>query len=423
MATAPRSIRSSSSHRCSLLGRLAGVAAVAGAVLCATSSAHAAGLNDPSCKPTAARPYPVVMVHGHGGNYEGMSAISNTLVQDGYCVYGRNYGKIPNGFNGHDHLSNSAGQISAFIDEVLSQTKATKVNVVGHSAGVGVLNNYMQKKGGAAKVHRAAMFGGLHHPYAHVGVANVGDATLYLPNMVAAARRVVPGISAQLVVRVALNMYASAGSPLGMIDPVLAATMQSNFTNDLFDPDYWQDLQGGQSEAPLSFIRFGQSQRGKTTNDSVPNVCYTNIVAVTDLVTGATAGFQDEAPNVDNFLVHTLSVNAHNDMLADPVALDRMVSAFNAPCTPGPAKNLAGESVGDVGSEADDAVGAFESAVVDEHMSATGERRSSPIVFNSGCSTTREAPAGAGGFFAAGLALMMTWVRRRAARNAAKSSS
>ena len=422
MTTTPCSIRSPKSHRSSLVGRIAGAAAVAGALLASASSAEAAGLNNPSCKPTAARPYPVVVVHGQAGNFDGMSGVTNALVGAGYCVYARNYGHVPGGANGQDHLSTSAGQISAFVDQVLSQTKAAKVNVVGHSAGVGVLNNYIQKKGGAAKVHRAAMFGGLHHPYAHVGVAKFADATLYLPNMIAAARRVVPGISASLVVKVALDLYSAAGSPLGMVDPALRATMQSNFTSDLFDPVYWEDLQGGHSEEPLSFIRFGQSQRSKTTNDSAPNVCYTNIVAVADLLAGATAGFQDEAPNVDNFLMLTsITTNAHNDMLGDPIALAKMLSGFAAPCTPAPKKTIGASTGGDVGespkAEDEDAKGAFESAVVDEHMNATGDRQSSPVVFDGGCSMTQKAPvSAAGGFFGLGLA-MMAWARRRVSRS------
>lgn len=395
----------------------AGAVAIAGAWLSSASTAHAARLNDPNCKPTAARPYPVVVVHGQAGNFEGMTGVTNALAGDGYCVYAKNYGHVPGGANGQDHLSTSAGQISAFVDQVLAQTKAAKVNVVGHSAGVGVLNNYIQKKGGAAKVHRAAMFGGLHHPYAHVGVARFADATLYLPNMIAAARKVVPGISASQVVKVALDLYSSAGSPLGMIDPGLRATMQSNFTSDLFDPVYWEDLQGGQSEEPYSFLRIGQSERLKTTNDSAPNVCYTNIVAVADLVTGATAGFQDEAPNVDNFLLPTsVTQNAHNDMLADPVAHAKMLSNFSAPCTTGP-KKTSGVAPDETPTADDvEATSAFESAVVDEHMSATGERQNTPITFDGGCSMSQTAPVGTTpALLGIGLA-MVTWARRRLSR-------
>jgi pimeloyl-ACP methyl ester carboxylesterase len=411
--TKARSLRSTS-----VACRLLGAAAVSGAMLASSSSAQAAGLNDPNCKPSAARPYPVVVVHGQAGNFEGMTGVTNALVGAGYCVYAKNYGYVPGGANGQDHLSTSANQIGALVDEVLSKTGAAKVNVVGHSAGVGVLDNLILKKGGAAKIHRAAMFGGLHHPYAHAGAAKVLDATLYLPNMIAVARKFVPGITAPQVVKTALDAYAAVGAPLGMVDPGLRATMESNFTADLFDPDYWQDLHGGQSEPATSFVKVGQSERTKLTNDSAPNVCYTNIVAIADLLAGATTGFQDEAPNVDNFVLLTsVTTNAHNDMLGDPVALAKMLAAFDSPCTPAPPKApgqtlSADEDVEPTAADSE-AASAFESALGEQ-----GERRTSGVVFDGGCSVTSRTTSTttlSGGL--AGLALgFLAWCRRRSSR-------
>lgn len=392
--------------------RVAGAVALAGAMLAVTSPAEAAGLNDDGCRPSPGRPYPVVVVHGQSGNFEGMGALTSALVGAGYCVYARNYGYVPGGANGQDHLATSANQIGALVDEVLAKTGAAKVNVVGHSAGVGVLDNLILKKGGAAKIHRAAMFGGLHHPYAHAGAANILDATLYLPNLIAVARKVVPGITTREIVKTALDVYAAAGAPLGMVDPALRATMESNFTSDLFDPDYWQDLHGTQSEPPGSFVKIGQSERTMATKDAAPNVCYTNIVAIADLVTGATAGFQDEAPNVDNFVLPTaLTTNAHNDMLADPVALAKMLASFEAPCTPAPPKTLSVEGAPPASSSAEDseAASAFESA-----LGAHGERRSSGVVFDGGCAMTAPSSAPAGATGLTGLALgFVAWCRRR----------
>lgn len=418
MKTSRSSAVRSSSARGSVACRLLAAAAVSAGVFATASSASAAGLNDPGCKPTAARPYPAVVVHGQAGNFEGMRAVTDTLVTAGYCVYAKNYGYVPGGANGQDHLSTSAGQIGAQIDQVLAQTGATKVDVIGHSAGTGVLDNYILKKGGAAKVHRLVSFGGLHHPYAHGGLPKTLDASIFLPNLIAVARKVVPGISAQTVVKTALGLYAAAGAPLGPVDPALVATMQSNFTSDLFDPDYWNDLHGSLSEAPGSFVNIGQSERSRLTKDAAPNVCYTNIVAVADLLTGAAAGFQDEAPNVDNFvLVTSITQNAHNDMLADPVALGKMVLGLDpAPCTPAPVKTtIAGAYDGatDQAPSAEDveAAGAFEDAL----LGRQGQRRS--IDANAGCSVTAGAPlpasASAGGLLALGLAFA-AWARRRA---------
>ena len=375
-------------------------AAVGTGALCASSSAHAAGLNDPNCATTAARPYPAIVVHGQAGNFEGLGAITGTLVQDGYCVYAKNYGYVPGGANGQDHLSTSAGQIGDLIDEVLAKTGASKVDVVGHSAGTGVLDNYILKKGGAAKVHRLVSFGGLHHPYAHAGASRFLDASLFLPNLTATARKVVPGISVQQVVTLALDTYAAAGSPLGMVDPALAATAKSNFTADLFEPDYWLDLHGALSEADGTYVTVGGGGHSRPTNDAAPNVCYTNIVAVADVVAGGAAGFQDEASNVENYLLTTtLTPNAHVDMVADPTALAKMVSGLNAPCS--------GQAVAKKASfmeAANDAKAAqaFESALSEEQSSSSG-----------GCSVSHMGSSATGAAWLSMLGGLALVVRRR----------
>jgi hypothetical protein len=84
------------------------VGLVCTALLVLTGVAHAAPSpprsNDPSCKPTAAHPYPVVLVHG------------------------------------------------MFVDQVLADTGASKVDLVGHSQG-GMMPRYWTKfDGGASKV-------------------------------------------------------------------------------------------------------------------------------------------------------------------------------------------------------------------------------------------------------------------------------
>ncbi|WP_394836568.1 hypothetical protein LVJ94_06630 [Pendulispora rubella] len=375
-------------------------AAIGAGALVTTSSGYAAGLNDPNCAPTAARPYPAIVVHGQAGNFEGMRAITDTLVQDGYCVYAKNYGYVPGGANGQDHLFTSAGQIGELIDDVLGRTGASKVDVVGHSAGTGVLNNYILKRGGAAKVHRLVSFGGLHHPYAHAGAPKFLDASVFLPNLTATARKFIPGISIQQVVTLALDTYAAAGAPLGPVDPALAATAKSNFTADLFEPDYWNDLHGSLSEADGTYITVGNGGHSRPTNDAAPNVCYTNIVAVADLVTGGSAGFQDEASNVENYLLTTtVTANAHVDMISDPVALAKMVSGLNAPCGGGAVVKKASftEAVNDAkGAEA------FESALSSEEQSSSG-----------GCSVSHVGSAATGAAWLSMIGGLALVVRRR----------
>jgi triacylglycerol esterase/lipase EstA (alpha/beta hydrolase family) len=122
------------------------------------------GANDFSCKPSAARPYPVVLSHGTLENMAyNWNALSPLLKNNGYCVFAFNYGQeagkvvglpgaIPPGGTGQ--IENSAAQLRAFVDRVRSATGAAKVDIVGHSQGGMMPRYYMRFLGGAGKVHR-----------------------------------------------------------------------------------------------------------------------------------------------------------------------------------------------------------------------------------------------------------------------------
>lgn len=102
------------------------------------ATAPSSGFNDWSCQPSAARPYPVVALHGLGGNGPGNFAyLGPKLAAAGYCVFAPTYGQatpaIPVG--GTVPVAESAGEIAAFINRVLAGTGAAKVNLVGHSEG------------------------------------------------------------------------------------------------------------------------------------------------------------------------------------------------------------------------------------------------------------------------------------------------
>jgi triacylglycerol esterase/lipase EstA (alpha/beta hydrolase family) len=123
---------------------------VALVLLLLPAAAHAApsppGANDPSCRPSAAHPYPVVLVHGTFLNQTSWLTLSPQLKAAGYCVFALDYGN-----SGTGEIRQSAAQLGAFVDQVLSETHASKVAIVGHSQGGMMPRYWMKFLGGAAK--------------------------------------------------------------------------------------------------------------------------------------------------------------------------------------------------------------------------------------------------------------------------------
>jgi triacylglycerol esterase/lipase EstA (alpha/beta hydrolase family) len=114
------------------------------------------GANNWSCKPTAAHPYPVILVHGVLATMDDdWQAASPVLANHGYCVFALNYGGTsPTAITqGTGDIAASAAQLSAFVGQVLAATGASKVDLVGHSEGGMMPRYYLSFLGGAAKVH------------------------------------------------------------------------------------------------------------------------------------------------------------------------------------------------------------------------------------------------------------------------------
>jgi triacylglycerol esterase/lipase EstA (alpha/beta hydrolase family) len=124
----------------------------------ASPTASPPGANNFACHPTAAHPRPVILVHG---TFEDMAdnwqALSPLLVDDGFCVFALNYGSYNGsgaaGVYGTGEIAQSAGQLSAFVDRVLSATGAAQVDIVGHSQGGMMPRYYLRFLNGASKVH------------------------------------------------------------------------------------------------------------------------------------------------------------------------------------------------------------------------------------------------------------------------------
>ncbi|MFE0021796.1 esterase/lipase family protein [Amycolatopsis sp. NPDC059021] len=118
------------------------------------------GANDFSCKPSAAHPRPVVMLHGLSANQTvNWNTYSPLLKNNGYCVFSLTYGKNGLGLpiyqpGGLNPMEESARQISAFTDKVLAATGASKVDILGHSEGTLMPSYYVKFLGGSSKVDK-----------------------------------------------------------------------------------------------------------------------------------------------------------------------------------------------------------------------------------------------------------------------------
>ena len=117
------------------------------------------GSNDWSCRPTAAHPNPVVLVHGLFADMtDNWQTMSPLLANNGYCVFAFTYGTTPGAsfpldqIGGLGPMEQSVVQLSAFVDQVLGATGARQVDIVGHSEGATMSDYYIEYLGGAAKV-------------------------------------------------------------------------------------------------------------------------------------------------------------------------------------------------------------------------------------------------------------------------------
>jgi triacylglycerol esterase/lipase EstA (alpha/beta hydrolase family) len=138
-----------------------------------------AGANNWSCRPSAAHPYPVVLVPATFVN-EGTNwvALSPMLADAGYCVYSFNYGMTALSLGrvgGLGDIAASAQTMAAFVNQVLAATGAAQVDVVGHSQGGMMPNYYLKYLGGAPKVHAFVGLAPSNHGTTVDGIVTLGS--------------------------------------------------------------------------------------------------------------------------------------------------------------------------------------------------------------------------------------------------------
>jgi triacylglycerol esterase/lipase EstA (alpha/beta hydrolase family) len=122
-----------------------------------SSTASPPGANNWSCKPSAAHPDPVILVHGTFADMsDSWQALSPLLYDNGYCVFALNYGAYNGsgtfGVYATGPIAASAQQLSAFVDRILAATGASRVDLIGHSQGGMMPRYYINFLGGASKV-------------------------------------------------------------------------------------------------------------------------------------------------------------------------------------------------------------------------------------------------------------------------------
>jgi len=240
-----------------------------------------AGMNDWSCRPSAAHPYPVILLHGTLFN-ENLSwqALSPELANAGYCVYGFNYGgagQAAFGVYGESDIATAAAQLALFVDYVRIATRTDQVDIVGHSQGGMMPRYYIKYLGGAPVVHLL------------VGLAPSNHGTS------------LDGATALLDVahQLGINIFTLSGC--------LACTQQIN----------------GQGSDFMATLNAG--------GDTVPGPRYVVIESRYDeVVTPYSTAFL-HGPNVQNILLQDqcpTDFSEHIGIIYDPVALQDVMNAL-----------------------------------------------------------------------------------------------
>jgi pimeloyl-ACP methyl ester carboxylesterase len=238
------------------------------------------GANNFSCRPSAAHPYPVILVHGTFENMDdNWQAASPILANHGYCVFALNYGgsSATADFQGTGDIAASAQQLATFVSTVLAATGAAKVDLVGHSQGGMMPRYYINNLGGAAKVDKL------------VGIA---------PSNYGSTLDGVITLIQQLSLLVPFN---------GLLATECTACVEQ--------------------EAGSSFLA------SLNVTPTVPAVQYTVIESTGDeVVTPYTSAFLPAAPNVTNITVNRqcpLDSSDHLEIANDPVAMADMLNALD----------------------------------------------------------------------------------------------
>lgn len=117
-------------------------------------------------------PDPVVLVEGTGSGEPLVPAVDLNLLADRLAADGIAAFVFPLPGRGLGDIGVTATALAPFVDDVLAQTGASRVDIVGHSQGGLVARYYIKFLGGAGKVDS---FVGLATPHYGTAIANLAS--------------------------------------------------------------------------------------------------------------------------------------------------------------------------------------------------------------------------------------------------------
>ncbi|MFF0064495.1 esterase/lipase family protein [Streptomyces sp. NPDC005279] len=196
----------------------------ANAVSANAESAPHSGWNNYSCKPSAAHPRPVVLVHGTLGNaVDNWLALAPYLVNRGYCVFSLDYGQLPGVplFHGLGPIDKSAEQLDTYVDKVLAATGASKADLVGHSQGGMMPRYYLKFLGGDDKVNALVGLGPDNHGTTLSGLTKLLP---YFPGAEDLLNAATPGLADQMIGSAFLTKLNAGGDTVPGVHYTVIAT-------------------------------------------------------------------------------------------------------------------------------------------------------------------------------------------------------
>ncbi|WP_306516602.1 triacylglycerol lipase [Corynebacterium sp.] len=114
--------------------------------------------DDWSTRPSAQRPWPIILIHGTVDTKGVWQELGTELRQDGWCVFAPDYGK-----RGTAAMQESALQLGAYIEAVRTVTGTEQVILIGHSQGGLLARYWMRTSGNPAHVKHLVSLSAPNH--------------------------------------------------------------------------------------------------------------------------------------------------------------------------------------------------------------------------------------------------------------------